>query len=48
MARKKFSTLDSVFNMFLPSDDLKYVAFDPVNSYTLERFGKNSNILLEY
>ena len=48
MARKKFSTLDSVFNMFSSSNDLQYFAFDPVNSYTMERLGNNSNILVEY
>ena len=34
--------------MFIPSDILDYVAFDPVNSYTMERAGNNSNILVEY
>ena len=34
--------------MFIPSDILDYVAFDPVNSYTMERTGNNSGILVEY
>ena len=34
--------------MFLDGEDLDYVAFDPVNSYTMERTGNNSNVLVEY
>jgi hypothetical protein len=34
--------------MFLPSDDRDYVVFDAVNSYTMERVGSNSDLLVEY
>jgi hypothetical protein len=34
--------------MFLPSDLNEYLVFDPVNSYTMERIGNNSNLLVEY
>jgi hypothetical protein len=34
--------------MFIPTEKLEYVAFDPVNSYTVERAGSNKGILVEY